>query len=331
MPEAATLLGAAMLGALVLYAVFGGADFGAGLWHLLASGPRRHAQRDLIAHAIGPIWEANHVWLILVVVVLFTGFPRAFGEISILLHAPLLALLFAIVLRGSSFAFQSAAGDRHGEKRGWGAVFAIASVAAPVLLGMTLAALASGRLVEAPSVLTWRGPWMSPFAICTGFFTLVLFAFLAAVYLTFEATDELREDFRRRALITGALSGVFALATFVLAAQGAPILRTGLSARSWSVPLHVCTGVAAIVALGALVRRRFRLARAAAAAQVSLVVLGWGASQYPFLIVPTLTLDSASAAGATQRLLLWVLAAGAVVLLPSLWVLFRIFKSAAKP
>src|SRR5262245_51782065 len=123
-----TLLGAAILGSLVLYALFGGADFGGGVWHLLASGPRAGRQRALIAEAIAPIWEANHVWLILVVVVLFTGFPPAFSEIAIVLHAPLLVLLAAIVVRGAAFAFRSASGDRDVEARGWGMAFALASV-----------------------------------------------------------------------------------------------------------------------------------------------------------------------------------------------------------
>src|SRR5215475_10171182 len=124
----AVLLGAAMMGSLVLYALFGGADFGGGVWDLLAgSGPRAARRRALIAEAIAPVWEANHVWLILVVVVLFTGFPPAFAELSNRLHAPLLALLVAIVVRGAAFAFRSAAGDRPTEERSFGAAFAIAS------------------------------------------------------------------------------------------------------------------------------------------------------------------------------------------------------------
>ena len=106
------LLGAVILAALILYVLFGGADFGGGVWHLLANGPRTSRQRALIAEAIAPIWEANHVWLILVVVVLFTGFPPAFAMISIRFHGPLLALLLAIVVRGSAFVFRSAAGER---------------------------------------------------------------------------------------------------------------------------------------------------------------------------------------------------------------------------
>jgi cytochrome d ubiquinol oxidase subunit II len=342
MGSEAILLGAAMMGSLVLYALFGGADFGGGVWHLLAGGgPRAARRRALIAEAIAPVWEANHVWLILVVVVLFTGFPTAFAEISTRLHAPLLALLLAIVARGAAFAFRSATGDRPMEERRFGAAFAVASVAAPVLLGMIVGALASGRLLPvtgdapAPS-LSWRGPWLSPFAVSTGLFTLALFSFLAAVYLTVDAsrdagTDaaraELEEDFRRRAIASGVLCGALALATFLLAGEGAPLVRRGLTARGWSWPLHAATAVAALTALGALVRRRFRLARLAAASQVALVVLGWGASQYPFIITPAVTLQSASAPAATQRLLLLALAIGAIVLFPSLRLLLRVFKS----
>jgi cytochrome d ubiquinol oxidase subunit II len=347
-----TLLGAAMLGALVFYALFGGADFGGGVWHLLAAGPRAGRQRALVAHAIGPIWEANHVWLILVVVVLFTGFPAAFAEISTRLHPPLIALLVAIVVRGAAFAFHSARDPERvplprqapasearlrlldSQTGPWGLAFALSSLVAPILLGATVAVLASGRAAEAPTtLLAWRGPWLAPFPLASGLFALALFAFLAAVYLTVDAGDDraLQEDFRRRALAAGVLSGALALATFLLARDGAPLVREGLSRRSWSWPLHIVTAAAALTALYALLFRKWRLARAAAAAQVAFVVLGWGASQFPYLVVPTLTLRSASAPRATQGLLLGALGAGLVVLLPSLWLLFRVFKSRETP
>jgi cytochrome d ubiquinol oxidase subunit II len=325
----ATLLGAAMLGSLVLYALLGGADFGGGVWDLLASGPRAERQRELIAGSIAPIWEANHVWLILVVVILLTGFPPAFAEMATRLHAPLLALLLAIVIRGAAFAFRSAAGDRQTGTRRLSAAFALASAVAPVVLGMTIGALVSGELSgAAPPTLSLKGPWLAPFAIVTGLFALALFAFLAATYLTLDAGDDelLREDFRRRALVSGVCSGALALATFLLSGRGAPLVRMGLLQRSWSLALHALTALAALTALGALWKRRFRLARACAAVQVAAIVFGWGASQYPYLIVPSMTLESASASRATQHLLLWALAAGIVVLFPSLFLLFHIFK-----
>ena len=325
------LLGAVILGALILYVLFGGADFGGGVWHLCAVGPRASQQRALIAEAIGPIWEANHVWLILVVVVLFTGFPPAYAEISIRFHAPLLALLLAIVARGAAFAFRSASGERTRERRGWGGVFIAGSVASPLLLGMIAAALVAGEVGAGltPARLGWSGPWLTPFALAAGLFALALCAFLAAVYLTVEAegAPDLQEDFRRRALASGIACGVLALATFLLSEAGAPRVYQGLSLRRWSWPLHGATALAAVSALLAVAGRRFRLARLAAAAQVALVILGWGASQYPFVVVPDLTLAAASAPLATQTLLLATLGAGALVLFPSLRLLFRVFKS----
>ena len=170
------LLGAVMLAALILYVLFGGADFGGGVWHLLARGPRAPRQRALIAEAIAPIWEANHVWLILVVVVLFTGFPSAFAVISTRFHAPLLALLLAIVVRGSAFAFRSASGDRTRERRGWSSLFVAGSLASPLLLGMIAAAMVAGPSAAdlSPARLGWSGPWLTPFALAAGLFTLAL-------------------------------------------------------------------------------------------------------------------------------------------------------------
>jgi cytochrome d ubiquinol oxidase subunit II len=325
------LLGAVILAALILYVLFGGADFGGGVWHLLAQGPRASRQRALIAEAIAPIWEANHVWLILVVVVLFTAFPPAFAAISTRFHAPLLALLLAIVARGSAFVFRSASGERTRERRGWSGVFIAGSLASPLLLGMIAAALVAGQTADdlSPARLGWSGPWLTAFALAAGLFTLALCAFLAAVYLTVEAEGdaELQEDFGRRALAAGIACGALALATFLLSQGGAPRVYQGLSTRRWSWPFHAATGLAAVSALLAVGRRRYRLARLAAAAQVALVVLGWGAAQYPFVVVPDLTLAAASAPRATQTLLLATLGAGALVLFPSLRLLFRVFKS----
>ena len=323
-----TLLGASILGALILYFLFGGADFGGGVWHLMATGPRATRQRALVAQAIAPIWEANHVWLILVVVVLFTGFPSAFAVISTRLHAPLLALLLAIVARGSAFAFRSASDDRGHERHGWSTVFVTGSLAAPVLLGMIVAVIASGQ-TPATDRLSWRGPWLAPFPISAGLFALALCAFLAAVYLTVEAEGdrELADDFRWRAFVSGLASGALALASFLLSAEGAPRVHAGLSIRRWSWPLHGLTALVAVTALIAILGRRYRLARILAAAQVGLVVLGWGASQYPYLIAPDQTLWSASAPRQTQTMLLAALSVGALVLFPSLRLLFRVFKS----
>jgi cytochrome d ubiquinol oxidase subunit II len=321
----ADLLGAAILVALVFYALLGGADFGGGIWDLLASGPRRNAQRALIERAIGPIWEANHVWLVLVVVVLFSGFPRAFAAISIALFAPLVLLLLGIVFRGAAFTFRTYVGGADRVQARWGLVFSASSALAPVVLGVAVGALASGRLAGAAGGAAPLA-WLGPFPLSIGLFAAALFAYLAAAYLAVEAEGELRDDFRVRAIGAGAAVFLCALVSGVLSAREAPIVFEGLTRRSWSLPFHAATGAAAVAAFALLLRGRVRAARAAAALQVALIVAGWGASQYPYLVVPELTLASASAPRGVQVALLWALAAGAVTLFPSLYMLFRVFK-----
>jgi cytochrome d ubiquinol oxidase subunit II len=320
----ADLLGGAILASLVLYALLGGADFGGGIWDLLASGPRRAEQRALVEDAIGPIWEANHVWLILVVVVLFTAFPAAFAAISIALFVPLTLLLLGIVLRGAAFTFRAYDVPGPGQAR-WGVVFSASSVLAPLVLGVVVGALASGGLrLEARGAEPFA--WLAPFPLSVGLFAAALFAYLAACYLAVEAEGALREDFRRRAIAAGAAVFAGALLCGALSRGEAPVVFEGLTARAWSVPFHLATGAAATAAFALLLARRVRAARAAAAGQVALIVVGWGASQYPYLVVPDLTLAAASAPRATQVALLWALAAGAVLLFPALYVLFRVFK-----
>ena len=334
----ADLLAGVIFAALNAYAVLAGADFGGGVWALLARGPRKERQRDLIAHAIGPVWEANHVWLILAIVLLFTGFPAAFARLGIVLHIPLSLVLIGIVLRGSAFTFWRYGGETDAEQRHWGVTFAVASLITPLLLGTTVGAIASGALGEAGRgkgegfYPGYVAPWLTPFALSVGVFALVAFAFLAAVYLTLEAEDtELQEDFRRRALGAGAALFGAALVVLVLSGSGAPRVRAGLILAPWAAPLHVVTAAAASAALVALWRRRYGAARVAAAAQVSLILWGWGLSQYPYILPPDLTVAGAAAPAATLRLLVGALALGAVILVPSLYYLFRVFKSRYQP
>ena len=317
-----------MLVALVLYALLGGADFGGGILDAMALGPRKKEQRALIEQAIGPIWEANHVWLILVIVLLFTCFPPAFAAVSVSLFVPLVLLLVGIVLRGAAFTFRAYDyPDDHVQKR-WGLLFSLSSMLAPLMLGTVVGSLASGRLrfIDGAFVSGWFEPWLAAFPLAVGLFAVALFAFIAAVYLTVEAKDALAEDFRRRALGAGAVVFVLAAVTAALSYLQAPLVFRGLTAQPWSLPLHLCTAVAAIAAFVALWRRRYRLARLAAAAQAALIVVGWGASQAPYLLVPDFTLSSATGPERTQVLVLEALAAGAIVLFPCLYLLFRVFK-----
>lgn len=325
-----TIIAGVMVGSLILYALLGGADYGGGVWDLFAVGPRADDQRKLIAKAISPVWEANHVWLILVIVILFTAFPPAFAAIATALHIPITLMLIGIVLRGTAFTFRTYDVQRDDVQRRWSLVFSIASIITPVLLGTTLGAIASGTIRLENGFVTsgfWNS-WLAPFPLAVGFFALALFAFLAAVYLTLEAEEQaLQEDFRRRALLSGVVVGVLALAVFILAGAGAPTVRAGISRTWWALGLHFFTAIFATTAFFTLWTRRYKAARLCAAAQVTLILLGWALAQFPHLLEPDLTITSAAAPQITLQLLLAALAAGAVLLFPSYYYLIRVFKA----
>ena len=210
------VVAAIMVLALNAYALTGGADFGGGVWDLLARGPRREAQRALIAEQIAPIWEANHVWLILVVVMLFTAFPAVFAALGTVLHIPLTLMLLGIVVRGSAFVFRSYGAHDDASQRRWGRVFAVASVVTPLLLGTIVGAIVSGAAgaaaarvptvpgAAAPSYASlYVTPWLAPFPLALGVLALAMFAFLAAVYLGVRE-PALRDDVpAARALVGG--------------------------------------------------------------------------------------------------------------------------------
>jgi cytochrome d ubiquinol oxidase subunit II len=324
--------------ALTIYLLLGGADYGGGVWDLLASGPRREQQRELIAHAIGPIWEANHVWLILIIVLLFTCFPLAFSVLMTVLHIPMVLLLIGIVLRGSAFTFRAYDATHSAVQERWGMLFAIASVLAPILLGVTVGAIASdgvGAVMANPYhtgdfVEIFIAPWLNAFTLCVGALTLVLVAFLAATYLTVEAARdrELQNDFRRRAMISGLVLPVIAYGTLIAAEPLAPRVHTMLLHSQVGMPFHVAAFIAGLGAILALWTRRFRLARFAAAALVTLILWGWLVAQFPYMIPPELTIFEAAASPATLRAFAIAIAAGAVVLIPSLWYLYGVFRRA---
>lgn len=299
-----------------LYAIFGGADFGSGVWDLLASGPRRERQRSVIAHAIGPVWEVNHVWLIFLIVLLFTCFPPAFADLSTGLYVPLSFVLVGIILRGAAYAFRQAATRVAFVGRLWGRVFGIASIVAPFFFGAAIGGLTIG---------SYR--WTSPFALTIGVFAVALCAQLAAVFLTLEVEGELREDFRTRAIA----------ATFTLAAVGAGALGIAkLTAQPTFGNLmsqHALPGIGVAMALGfavlfALVARRYVIARVAVAAEAVAILAGWYAAQTPYIIPGGLTFGDALAPLATLQAFLWLVAVGSVLLVPSLLLLFYVFKRA---
>ncbi|MBI5516613.1 MAG: cytochrome d ubiquinol oxidase subunit II [Deltaproteobacteria bacterium] len=317
-----------MLLALVAYAVLAGADFGGGVWDIAARGARRDAQRRAVARALGPVWEANHVWLIFAVVLLFGCFPRAFAALSIALFAPLHLALVGITLRGVAFVFRAYGPQEARALRVYGAVFGGASVVTPVLLGQCLGAVAGGRLRLAGLTVPEgsRGAWLAPFSWLVGAFALASCAYLAAVYLTLETTGPLREDFRRRALASGTVLVALSVVAPWLTRREAPLLGHALLSPR-SLPVLCLGGAVALLSGLGLWRRWYRLARASSIAWVALLLAGLGLAMYPSLIVPDLDLHDAAAPAVTLRGVLWTIPPGLALLLPSLGFLFKVFKS----
>jgi cytochrome d ubiquinol oxidase subunit II len=333
MPEVtpALLVAAAIVLTLAAYLVMAGADFGGGVWDLFATGPRRKRQRALVADAIGPIWEANHVWLILAVVLLFVCFPGAFARLSVTLHIPLTLMLVGIVLRGSAFTFRTYDSQRDDVQRRWGVLFSWASLITPLLLGVAAGTIAAGGIPARPSgtfAEAYVHPWLQPFPLAIGALALSLCAYLAAVYLTMETDDPaLQDDFRLRAI--GAGMGVFgaAMIALFLARRQVPLVWQGLTASGWAPGYQIVVGGLGLLTFAALWQRRYRLARTAAPIQAGLILFGWALCQYPYVLPPDLTITAAAAPDAILRLVLGALALGFVVLVPSLVYLFRVFKS----
>jgi cytochrome d ubiquinol oxidase subunit II len=329
MPDLPSLAAGSILVSLILYALLGGADFGGGVWDLLGGrGPRAEARSLVIARAIGPVWETNHIWVIIAVVVLFTAFPQAFAVISISLFVPVTLMLAGIVLRGAAFAFHHYQLHEDSGRRRWGALFAAASLLTPVLLGVIVGAVSSGDIRPQTSIgagAYWG--WFAPFPLAVGILTLAVFSYLAAVYLIFETEDsDLRKDFRTCALRSWAIVAALLVVTLLLARSGAPEFLRSLLGSAWSAGIVVLAVAAALGAGVSLLLRSYVVARACAAAQTILILAGWGAAQYPFLVRPDLSIPSTASPPATLRLILIALAAGTLFLFPSLFALLRIFK-----
>jgi cytochrome d ubiquinol oxidase subunit II len=325
-------LAALILAALTSYALLAGADFGGGVWDLLATGRRADDQRRVIAQAIGPIWEANHVWLIAVLVLLFSCFPRAYAVIGTALHVPLTIMLLGIVLRGSSFVFRSYDTQREDVWHTWSRVFAVASVVTPFMLGTCLGATISGRLnldasgTPTPEAMT---AWFAPFPLATGLFVVAVFSFLAAVYLTLETEDiDLQEAFRLRALLASAAVTLTAWLVFLLSANGAPRLRAGLWEAWWSMPFQLATAALGLAILWSLLQRRYALARTLSVAQVVALIGGFGLAQFPFLVAPDLTFYNAAAPPVVLRTVATCMTIGLLALAPAYLYLLRVFKAA---
>jgi cytochrome d ubiquinol oxidase subunit II len=314
---------------LTAYALLAGADFGAGLWDLVAGDARRgRPRRSLIEHSIGPVWESNHVWLIYVLVITWTAFPPLFAAIASTLYIPLSIIAFGIIARGSAFAFRKVVEDVW-LQRLFGAAFALSSVLTPYFLGAAAGGVASGRVppgIARGNVIT---SWANPTSTVCGLLGVALCAYLSAIYLTADARrgghHELAEYFRRNGLVTGVAMGVLSLASLAVVQDDAPDLYHSLTHRG--LPLVISSMLMGAVSLALLARRNYASVRVSAALAVAAILWAWGYGRYPTLL-PGLKAGQAASAHATLQATALSSAVGLAILLPSLAWLFILFQRA---
>jgi cytochrome d ubiquinol oxidase subunit II len=312
-----------LLLSLVAYAVFGGADFGAGFWDLTAGGPERGARaRSVIERAIGPVWEANHVWLIFIFVLTWTAFPEAYASITLTLFVPLTIAALGIVLRGASFAFRKAVVALR-FRRAFGGAFALSSVLVPYCMGAIAGGIASGRVPAGGKAGDPVDSWVNPTSIFAGVLAVAVTGYLAAVYLVWDARrldEDMVDYFRRRAVVAAVVAAVtVVVGLFVLHADARYVFE-GLTSRA--LPLVVLSAVCGAVALGLLVRDSARGARVAAAGAAAGVIGGWGVAQWPYLLPESLTVSAAAGPSGTMAALLVAVALAVLIVLPGLTLLY---------
>jgi cytochrome bd ubiquinol oxidase subunit II len=307
------------------YALFGGADFGGGLWDLIAGGAERGQRpRDVIQRSLTPVWEANHVWLIFVLVVLWTAFPSAFSAIFTTLYAPIAVAALGIVLRGAGFAFRKSIVGLQG-RRAMGATFAISSVLTPFFMGTVVGAIAAGN-VPAEGNGDAFSTWTGPLPLLIGAMFAATGAYLAAVFLVGDARrvgdDEMERYFERRALGAAVVAGVFALAGLSALHSEARYVFDRLTSQG--LPLVILSLLCGAALLVVLLRGGRRPLRPLAAGAVTAVVWGWGVAQFPYLLPTSLRVDQAAAPDPTLTIVFIVFAVAAVLVLPSLALLYTL-------
>lgn len=320
----AELVAAVLFVGVTAYAVFGGADFGAGFWDLVAGDARRGARpRSVVNHSIGPVWEANHVWLVFILVVLWTAFSEAFASIMLTLFVPLSLAALGIVLRGSSFAFRKEV-TRISSQRNFGAAFAISSVIVPFCFGAVAGAIASGRVPAGGVAGDHWSSWLNPTSILGGVLAVVVCAYLAAVYMVWDAHRfagaDMEEYFRRRAVVMAVVAGVVAVAGIFVLHADAEYVFDRLTGPA--LPLVIVSGLCGIGSLVLLVRRIHRFARILAIGAVTTVIWAWGVAQWPYLLPESLKVTQTTAPDATLGAVLVVFAAAALICLPALGLLY---------
>ncbi|MEA2332451.1 MAG: cytochrome bd ubiquinol oxidase subunit [Thermoleophilaceae bacterium] len=312
---------------LTAYVVLGGADFGAGFWDLTAGSAERGAPvRAMVKRAMAPVWEANHVWLIFVLVVLWTAFPKAFGSITSTLAIPLFVAALGIVLRGGAFALKGEAATI-AEARALGAAFALASVLVPFFLGAAVGAIAAGEVPVGNAAGDELRSWTGTTSIVVGLLAVATGAHVAAVFLGADSRragrPELVRAFRARALGSGVVAGVLAIAGLLAVRSDVPDLYDGLTSGAGLACVAV-SGAAGLATLALEWRERFEVARYTAATAVGAIVAGWAVAQQPYMLPPELTVRAAAANDSTLVALLVSAALGMAILIPALTWLFRL-------
>ena len=311
---------------LIAYAVLGGADFGAGFWFLVSGrGDDRRRLREHTFNAMGPVWEANHVWLIFVLVVCWTAYPVAFGSIASTLAVPLFIAALGIIMRGTAYALRSGNPSAR-QDSAIGLVFSLSSLLTPFALGTAIGAIASGRVPVGNAQGDLFSSWLNPTSLLIGVLAVATAAYLAAVFLAADAARQndqpMMAAFRSRALGAGIVAGAIAIGGLAVIHQDARELLDGLTEGVGLVALLASVG-AGIATLALVGRWRFEIGRYTAAIAVAAIVAGWGAAQSPDLL-PGMTVDQAAAESSTLIALLVGLGVGALILIPSLVALFRL-------
>jgi len=309
-----------------MYAVFGGADFGAGFWSLMAGGgDRGRSPRELIDWAIGPVWEANHVWLIFVLVVLWTGFSPAFEAVFSTLFIPLSLAALGIVLRGSGFAFHKTARRFRGRATSE-MLFGAASLLTPFFMGTVIGAIAGGRVPVGNATGNAVTSWLNPLSLLIGALFVATGAYVSAVFLVSDArragAPALERYFTTRALIAAVVTGGLAAVGLVLLHSDARYLFDGLTGDG--LPLVILSLLCGIAVLVLLRRGARRGARPLAVGAVAAVIWGWGVAQHPYLLPQKLTIADAAAPSATLSSVLIVFGVAVVLVLPSIGLLYTL-------
>ena len=318
---------AVLIVALSAYAVLGGADFGAGFWDLTAGGARRGARmRGLLKRSMGPVWEANHVWLIVVLVVMWTCFPRAFGPLMETLYVPLFLAGVGIILRGAAFALRGEAATI-AEARALGATFALSSILTPFFLGCAIGAVASGQVPAEGAPGEPFSSWTNPTSIFVGLMAVATGAYVAAVFLAGDAvragTPDLAGAFRRRALGAAVVAGAFAIGGLFVVESDAPDLYDGLTSGAGLV-MVIVSALVGSATIGLIWTRRFEIARYTSGVAIGTVLVGWAVAQDPDFLPGELTFADAAAGDATLIATLVAIALALAVIVPSLWWLFKL-------